>query len=549
MLKINKVSFKNFFSYGEPLTTVDFTHTSPRLIYGVNGAGKSTIFEAVIWGLFGETLKGVAADDVVNRANDANCCVTILGEINENNFVIRRYRKDKEKKNYIEFELNGAITVGETNKATQKIICKTLGVTYDSFLYTSYFNPSLSESFASLGDKKQKGIIEQLIASDIWDTCGENASEELKLLQGQQNKQVSDRAVLASNKVTVVNGVTELRDLLKQSNLKGLKSNIDKNTARIVVCRQAMSKRAGLEKKIREMETRKQEATHQYNLADKYLTLAMQGKCRHCVRAFELSKDERERLESKKKLMHEALTAAQSSHKSLSAELNTIWNLELEESKLCAELESFDAMFDLAQATKDKLDKAKKTVKALTNRLVAVNKSITGLDQKIGILESVKKLAGPRGARVYALNHLIPHLNRSLKMYSNELSEGTMGVSLTFDPKTARTSVQCEFDHVMDYASCSSGQARRVDLCIMLAFLELLKYLGKNTNFLILDEFLDSLDKKGVENTLQILYNLRYDNVFIISHNTELKDTFENKLLVKKTPRGFSYFAEPRGPR
>ena len=137
------------------------------------------------------------------------------------------------------------------------------------------------------------------------------------------------------------------------------------------------------------------------------------------------------------------------------------------------------------------------------------------------------------------MKQVLPHLNKSLVSYSSLLCPA-ISVKLDAQRKTTTKQLKNKFDIQVvspiggGYKSLSSGEAKRVDLCIIFAFLDLIKNLGKQTNFLVLDEVLDNLDPVGEDAAIAMLYELKQDNVFLISHNNSFNSRFSNVLNVEK---------------
>ena len=83
-----------------------------------------------------------------------------------------------------------------------------------------------------------------------------------------------------------------------------------------------------------------------------------------------------------------------------------------------------------------------------------------------------------------------------------------------------------------DYLTCSAGEARRLDICMLLSILDLMKYFGKEPQFIVFDEIFDKLDATGLDKVITLLYNINYKNVFVISHNDNLKEHFHSLIKI-----------------
>ncbi len=185
-IHIQQLIVTNFMSYSDAM--VDFekykglvsiegdNRDDPSAVS--NGAGKSLIPEAVKWALFGSTARGVTGDDVVNRISGKNCCVELWLKIDDNQAVVRRYRKHKELKNQLFFDF---VTTqdktteseytdlrGKTDAETQQKIIKALGIDENTFDNTVFFGHNFTKSFAALTDKEQKGVLETILGVEYF---------------------------------------------------------------------------------------------------------------------------------------------------------------------------------------------------------------------------------------------------------------------------------------------------------------------------------------------------------------------------------------------
>ena len=136
------------------------------------------------------------------------------------------------------------------------------------------------------------------------------------------------------------------------------------------------------------------------------------------------------------------------------------------------------------------------------------------------------------------MKRVLPHLNQNLIKYSSIICPD-ISVQLAAQKTMTTKQVRNKFDIQVEskiggnYKSLSSGQAKRVDLCIVFALLELIKILGKSTNFLVLDEILDNLDPVGEDTAITLLKTLKQNNIFLISHKNSLASRFNSVIEVE----------------
>ncbi|GAL23019.1 phage recombination related exonuclease [Vibrio maritimus] len=177
-MKFNRIEIDNFMAVGE--VTINVDNKGLVLIQGENlddtsqnsnGAGKSTIVEALQWALFNETARGDSGDSVINRTAKKNCRVLIQIVDGDREYNIIRHRKHKDNKNRVLLldVTNRSdvvdLTLG-TDKATQEQINKIIGCSSDVFRAAIYSGQESQIDLPSLTDKHLKTIVEEAAGID-----------------------------------------------------------------------------------------------------------------------------------------------------------------------------------------------------------------------------------------------------------------------------------------------------------------------------------------------------------------------------------------------
>jgi DNA repair exonuclease SbcCD ATPase subunit len=182
-MKIELVKFENFGPFVD--ATFQMSDLGLVLVQGENqlsgsadsnGSGKSMLLEGPTWCLFGKTVRGISSDEVVNNkfgpTPGKNCMVRILlttggGHIGGGEDIeVTRYRKHKTGKNNVELRINGVDKTLGTAKETEKLICDTIGMDFDTFVRTVYFDGQRIAAFPTLTDKEVKAIFERVLGLD-----------------------------------------------------------------------------------------------------------------------------------------------------------------------------------------------------------------------------------------------------------------------------------------------------------------------------------------------------------------------------------------------
>jgi len=176
-----KLSLSGFLSYRQPVT-LDFTSFDLACISGANGAGKSSLLDAVTWALFGQARK--RDESLINTACDA-AEVTLDFLYEDNTYRVHRVNK-RGKSSSVDFFIqippaqdnsNGWKTLSErTLRATDILIEKTLRLDYETFINASFFLQGKADQFATQRPADRKRILSSILGLDIWEAYRERAS-------------------------------------------------------------------------------------------------------------------------------------------------------------------------------------------------------------------------------------------------------------------------------------------------------------------------------------------------------------------------------------
>lgn len=190
MIKFQKIKFKNFLSYGEKPTEYDLTLKGSTLIIGNNedvgekgssrnGAGKTTIMQAVIYALFGKGVDKLKADEFINLKNGKKLVVELTFEKNGHEYQIIRKRKPNGLELYVDGESITLDSMANTESKIQEIV----GSTYEIFMMVFYMSPN-KESFMKMSTGDQRNMIESILSLD---TLSKRAESLKKIISNELN--------------------------------------------------------------------------------------------------------------------------------------------------------------------------------------------------------------------------------------------------------------------------------------------------------------------------------------------------------------------------
>ena len=180
-----RLTISGFLSYQEPVT-IDFTPLRVACITGRNGAGKSTLLDAITWALFGEARK--SDDSIINDQAPNNTAKVDFEFDYEGASYLARRSKQRGKTTSADFFIrteNGSWKpMTEKRLAdTNKLICKTLHMDYETFINVSFFLQGKADQFTGKKATERKKILSTILNLDVWDSYKAKAAEKRKAVE------------------------------------------------------------------------------------------------------------------------------------------------------------------------------------------------------------------------------------------------------------------------------------------------------------------------------------------------------------------------------
>ena len=178
MLIFHKIKYKNFLSSSNQFTEIDFRKNNTNLIIGTNGAGKSTMLDALTFVLFNKSFRGITKPQLVNSTNERDCVVEIEFSVNNKNYLVRRGIKP----NIFDIEVNGVLLHKEADdRANQRILEENiLKVNYKSFTQIVILGSSNFVPFMQLTTANRREVIEDLLDIRIFSAMNALVKDKIK---------------------------------------------------------------------------------------------------------------------------------------------------------------------------------------------------------------------------------------------------------------------------------------------------------------------------------------------------------------------------------
>ena len=569
MILFKRVKWKNFLSTGNNYTEIELNRSKSTLVVGHNGAGKSTMLDAISFALFGKPHRNINKPQLINSINNKNCVVEVEFQIGNGAFKVVRGIKP----GIFEIWKNGTmINQSSHAKEYQRILEQNiLKLNHKSFHQVVVLGSSSFIPFMQLAAGHRRDVIEDLL--DI------NVFSKMNLILKEKQNVLKDKLQDLNYNIDIQNNKIEtqekyIRDIrsVTEENRKEYESRILHAQNSINELQAANSELSlGLEESIRESEERME------TLSDKRQALMLRGQDRQSnlanVRKRIKFFDENETCpvcdqgisDSHK---HEILVSAQQEASSIQSECREVGKegssveaeigktgdvlraLRLKVSQLGennVQITGLQSQIQEYQSSLNKdvgadLNKAKEDCESMRTQKQSFLEKKFELSEQFNYNSVMNEMLKDTGIKTKIIKQYLPAINKLVNQYLQILD---FFVHFNLDESFVET-IRSRHRDAFTYDSFSEGEKQRIDLALLFTWRQIAKM--KNsvaTNLLILDETFDSsLDHDGVENLLKILYTLGEDtNVFVISHKGEILDGKFNDKIEFKKERNFSKVA------
>ena len=566
MILFEKIRWKNFLSTGNQFTEVQLNKNSTTLIVGNNGAGKSTILDALCFVLFGKAFRKINKPQLINTTNEKDCLVEIELKIGSTDWMIRRGIKP----NIFEIYRNGSVLDQSSSAIDQQKYLEQsiLKMNYKSFTQIVILGSSNFVPFMQLTAASRREVIEDLLDIKIFSSMNVIIKEKIRSLK-------EEIRTLELKKESVKDKVEMQKNFIEELENLG-NANVNANKEKIANCEKEignyMEENESIEEPLRKLIREQDEITGyaeklkklgqlKGKISQKVSTITKEHKffientvCPTCTQSIEeefrlnrisSAQDNAKELQSGYKELEEAIKKEEErEHKfnTLSKEISKLTNgisqnniringLRRQIRNLESEIQTLTENLANRNSEHEKLEQFKNDLKSVYDDLSGKKNLIQYHDFSYSLLKD-------SGVKSKIIKKYLPLINQQVNRYLQMLD---FYINFTLDEEFNET-VQSPIHEDFSYSSFSEGEKQRIDLALLFTWREVAKFKNStNTNLLILDEVFDSsLDGFGTEDFLKIIrYVIKDANVFIISHKAGMEDRFESVLKFEKV-KGFS---------
>jgi DNA repair exonuclease SbcCD ATPase subunit len=583
MLELHNLTVKNFMSVGNNTQAVNFDRRDLTLVLGENldlggddtgarnGTGKTTIINALSYGLYGQALTNIKKDNLINKTNGRNMLVTVEFAINGKQYRIERGRKPNVTKLYIDGNEQTDYTDSSQgdSRETQHDIDKLLGMSVEMFRHIVALN-TYTEPFLSMRVNDQRQIIEQLLGITILSEKADALKEQIKRTKDLiSEEKIRIKAVQDANERIA----TQIENLKKRQKLWIAKQEEDCNKlernlrdlAEVDIDTEILNhklladyhdrvkRKADAEKWIKAIQQDKVKEERNQTKLEKEIADLENHTCYACGSALHDQKHE-EVLSSKRKQRQEcalqllALNTQELEHLDVLREVGEVGDMP-------------SVIYDTLELALDHRNTLENLMKALTAREEEADPYTDQItDMETTALEEItwdqiNNYTSIQDHQEFLLKMLTSKdsfvrkkiIDQNLAYLNNRLAAYLSAIGLPHEVKFQNDlNVEItELGRDLDFDNLSRGERNRLILSLSWAFRDVWESLYKPINLLFIDELIDSgMDASGVENSLGVLKRMsreRSKSVFLVSHRDELAGRVNNILTVTKE-NGFTSY-------
>ena len=566
MITFQKIKWKNFLSTGNQFTEVNFEEHPTNLIVGTNGAGKSTILDALTFVLFNKPYRKINKPQLANTTNERECLVEIEFSINSRQYVVRRGIKP----NVFDIVVNGIQLHREADdRSMQRILEENiLKLNYKSFTQIVILGSSTFVPFMQLTSSNRREVIEDLLDIRIFSAMNNIIKETLKEKKNQVKSLDLKRETLKDKMKMQKNFIEELENRGK-ANIEANEQKVDKLLKEVDVYIEENEKTEE-EVKVR---TKKQEevtgATQKLSklnnlkgkISNKVATITKEHKffnentvCPTCQQDIEeeFRLNRIEDAQNKAKELKEGYDELANTIKFEQQRERQFTTLSQEITKLTHDISQNNTRISINQR---QIRECEHEIQTITSNLQNRNSEHEKLEEfKENLHKTIEELADKKqeivyndfaysllkddGVKTKIIKKYLPFINQQVNRYL-QMMEFYINFQLN---EEFNESVKSPIHEDFSYSSFSEGEKMRIDLALLFTWREVARVKNSaNTNLLIMDEVFDSsLDGFGTDEFLKIIrYVIKDANIFVISHKTDMQDKFERTVKFDKM-KGFS---------
>ena len=562
MIHFHYVRWRNLLSTGNNWTRIDLDRSSDTLVVGENGSGKSTVLDALCFGLFAKPFRKISKNQLINSVNQKGTEVEVEFTVSNKRYRIFRGIKPNKMEIWIDGSLlNQTAKVKDYQDNLEKNILK---LNFHSFTQIVILGSSTFVPFMQLPSQQRREIIEDLLDIKIFTAMNSLLKERIsinrerflevsKLVEVEKEKLIVHQQYLNDIKTANVERVGKLKEQIRISitSIENLQENIDKQNTTLDELRQRITDETEVRDKIQDIRNIESRLEDKKKIVKKDIEFyANNDVCPTCTQditdeiktrkigdnkdklddinwAFQTLEEEYEKINNRLCEIKEVSNNIIQVTQSISDGNNQISSINKYMMKLKDDIEQEESTSHNERDERLKIEEIEK-------QIIIEEKNKSEVVHQKELLDIAADLLKDKGIKTQIIKQYKPVMNKLVNKY---LSAMEFFVNFQLD-ENFNESIMSRYRDKFSYQSFSEGEKMRIDLALLLTWRAIAKMKNSaSTNLLILDEVFDaSLDAGGCDEFLKLLGSLGQEsNVFVISHKGDiLADKFRSVIKFDK---------------
>ena len=560
MIVFEKIRWKNFLSTGNQYTEVELDSNSTTLIVGTNGAGKSTVLDALTFSLFNKPFRKISKSQLINSINDKDCVAEIEFSIANNKYTVVRGIKPSIFRIYKNGKpLDQSSNATEQQKWFEQNVLK---LNFKSFTQIVILGSSTFVPFMQLNSPGRREVVEDILDIKIFSMMHVLVKEKMRMYN-DEIRDLESKSEIVKEKINIQDRFID--DLESQSDEKvaekdqeilELQRQHDTFRVQIDECFMAIDNLKKLTQDIRPLKDKctnlkslSAKISSKRELTNKHLRFFVNNDdCPTCRQSIAPEFKEKEIQSAKEKIDEFDTGVSRLRVQVEDIEKDIDHNIALQEQVSDKEwqmrnmkdkcLNIDDKMKyirnEIEKIQDNNIDKEKEKRSEFLGQKMVLDEMTSDTKKKRAEHDIVSHLLKDGGVKTRIIKKYLPLMNRTIRSYLQKMD---FPINFSLDEEFNET-IKSPIHEDFSYASFSEGEKMRIDLALLFTWREVARIKNSvNTNLLILDEIFDSsLDVSGTDDFMKIIrFAVKDANIFVISHKGDmLQDKFADTIQFEK---------------
>jgi len=561
MLTFKTITWKNFLSTGQHPTSVSLDTDNNSLIIGTNGAGKSTILDALTFSLYGKSFRKINKGQLINTTNEKNCFVEIEFAVNSIEWRVERGIKPNIFKIYRDGEeLNQNSSAIDQQKWLEQNVLK---MNYKSFTQIVILGSSSFVPFMQLPTNSRREVVEDLLDIKIFSSMNEIVKGRLRLVKDEiktlelKKDNLKDKVDMQKNFIQQIEDQSKDDIEIKNNSINNLMDEMSEYMKKneyldeeVKASQLSLKSFEGATSKLREYGNIKGKLSQKISgIVKEHKFFTENRVCPTCEQNIEEtfrlnrikdSQDKASELQQGYTELQQAIKdeeLRESQFQQISGDLSKLLNgitqnnshingCQKQIKRLEHEIQTITSQIENRNTEHEKLEEFRKNLQDTFETISEKKEKITYLDFTYNLLKD-------GGVKTQIIKKYLPIINQQANKYLQMMD---FYINFKLDEEFTET-IESPIHEDFTYQSFSEGEKMRIDLALLFTWREIARMKNSvNTNLLIMDEVFDSsLDGFGTEEFLKIIrFVIKDANIFVISHKDGLEDKFDNVIKFEK---------------